>query len=173
MGGMEAKHRIVSEKGISILNYAMFSDHDMVRRAATEAMSNLVPHENMMEYLSNGEKLRLWVSFATDYEDHLDCAKAAAGCLAMACNDLQVAKILVKLKNFNSMIRSLLECGNLDLMHRVLVIIQCLLGLKDSICFEEVQKTGAITFCEAYAASYGGGISNKREELGLNVQDEA
>ena len=35
-------NRIVAERGISVLSYAMFSSNDIVRRAATEAMSNLV-----------------------------------------------------------------------------------------------------------------------------------
>lgn len=170
--GMETKNRIISEKGINILSYAMFSEHDMVRRAATEAMSNLIPHEAVMKHLSNGEKLRLWVSFAADYEDNFECAKAATGCLAMASSSLDVAKTLVKSKNFNSMIRSLLECGNLELMHRVLVIILNLLESQDDTCRDEVLKTGAIAFCEAYAASYGGDMSTKRDELGFTKKDE-
>jgi len=170
--GIETKNRIISEKGIPILNYAMFSDHEMVRRAATEAMSNLIPHEAMMEHLANGEKLRLWVSFASDYEEHFDCAKAAAGCLAMASADLKVAQSLVKCASFRSTIMSLLECGNLDLMHRGLVVLLNLLDLKDPTCFEGVMETGATRFCEAYVESFGGGITRKMEELGLSDADE-
>ena len=170
--GMETKNRIVADKGISVLNYAMFSDHEMVRRAATEAMSNLIPHEAMFEHLSNPEKMRLWVSFATDYEDHFECARAATGCLAMSCNHVEVAKNLVQCKNFNNMIQSLLKCGNLELMHRVLVIILNLLGLGEKRCVEEVERTGAITFCYAYVQSYDGSISNKRDELSLDEKDE-
>ena len=33
-----------------LLNFAMFSEHEMVKQAAAEAMCNLVPHEKMLEY---------------------------------------------------------------------------------------------------------------------------
>ena len=80
----ETKSRIVSEKGISTLSYAMFSDHKDVRRAATEAMSNLVPHPDVMTHLAEPEKLKLWLAFAADFDENYECARAAAGCLANA-----------------------------------------------------------------------------------------
>ena len=43
--GEDAQNRIVSDQGIGSLHFAMFSDHELVRRAATEAMCNLVPHK--------------------------------------------------------------------------------------------------------------------------------
>ena len=83
----ETKNRVVAEKGIARLGYAMFSDHEMVRRAATEAMSNLLPHPEMMKYLADGENIRLWVAFAREFDNNLECARAAIGCLAMASQD--------------------------------------------------------------------------------------
>ena len=39
------KNRITSEKGgVRALEYLQFSDHELVRRAATECMTNLLPH---------------------------------------------------------------------------------------------------------------------------------
>ena len=66
----ETKQRIISERGISVLSYAMFSDHEMVRRAATEAMSNLVPHPDLIEHMQQPEKLKVWIAFASDFDQN-------------------------------------------------------------------------------------------------------
>uniref|UniRef100_A0A7S2ABG3 Protein HGH1 homolog n=1 Tax=Trieres chinensis TaxID=1514140 RepID=A0A7S2ABG3_TRICV len=137
----------------------------MVRRAATEAMSNLVPHPKMMEYLADPDKLKLWVAFASDFEENFECARAAAGCLAMASREQGVAAAMAGQKNFESMVRSLLECGNLELMHRVLVI---LLNMSDQggKCKEVVVAAGAAKFCQGYVQSYHDGTA--LEDLDLS-----
>jgi hypothetical protein len=157
--GEDALNRIVSERGISSLHFAMFSSHDMVRRAATEAMSNLVQHQKMVEHLLEGENLKLWLNFATDYEDHYECARAAAGCLAMATQLQNVAEAFVKLEKFKSEMESLLESGRLEIMHRALVLLQNLVthggATKDAAV-----KSGLVAFCDAYATSVQSGESD-------------
>lgn len=175
--GEETKQRIVAEKGIATLSYAMFSDHDMVRRAATEAMSNLLPHEEMLQHLEDPEKLKLWVAFATDYEENLECARAAAGCLAMATQYSSIANVLRTMTYFDDMVRTLIQCGNLELMHRVMVM---LLNMADhgGKCKEVVLSTGSGQFCDGYVQSYhqGGvdlGFSETEKELMLITIDLA
>ncbi|KAL7535198.1 hypothetical protein ACHAXR_006334, partial [Thalassiosira sp. AJA248-18] len=149
----ETKNRIVAQKGIPILSHAMFSDHEMVRQAGTEALCNMVPHPEMMDYLYKPDNLRVWIAFSLDYEEHFVCARAALGCLAMAIPDPDLAKALVQMDSFNEFIRTLLECGQLELMHRVLALIVGLIEHGDK-CREAVVGTGAGPFCDAYVASY-------------------
>ena len=149
----ETKNTVVARKGIAILGYAMFSDHEMVRQAATEAMSNMIPHPEMMEYLRKTENLRVWIAFSLDSDENFGCARAALGCLAMAVPDPDFAKALVQSQNFGEMIRTLMECGQLELMHRVLVLIVGLIE-HGGECHEAVVATGAGPFCEAYILSY-------------------
>jgi len=149
----ETKNTVVARKGISILGYAMFSDHEMVRQAATEAMSNMIPHPEMMEYLRKTENLRVWIAFSLDYDENFGCARAALGCLAMAVPDPDFAQALVQSQNFGEMIRTLMECGQLELMHRVLVLIVGLIE-HGGECHEAVVATKAGPFCEAYILSY-------------------
>jgi len=151
--GDETKNRIVAQNGISALGYAMFSDHEMVRQAATEAMCNMVPHPDMMEYLSKPDNLRVWIAFSLDYEDNYECARAAVGCLAMACPDPEFAKALVKCNNFREMVRTLMECGQVELMHRVLALIAGLIE-HGGDCRKAVEATGAGQFCDAYVVTY-------------------
>lgn len=154
--GEETKNRIVAEKGLSALNYAMFSEHEMVRRAATEAMSNMIPHPDMLEHLADPEKLRLWVAFATDFEEQFECSRAAAGCLAMATQYNRIANVLASMKHFNEMCRTLIQCGNLELMHRVMVILLNMTEHGDE-CLKAVKSTGSDTFCDGYVQSYHNG----------------
>lgn len=167
----ETKNRVIAEKGIARLGYAMFSDHEMVRRAATEAMSNLIPHPEMMKYLADPENIRLWVAFAREFDENLECSRAAIGCLAMASQDPKVAEVLAKAAHFQEMATSLLECGNLELMHRILV---ALLNMTDhgGKCKEAVVSSGCGVFCQAFAQSYhdgtmASGLNFNEQEKGL------
>lgn len=165
----ETKERIVAEKGISTLSYAMFSDHEMVQRAATEAMCNLVPHPAMMKHLADPEHLRLWLAFASDVEENFECARAAAGCLAMSTYDPDIAKALVDLKSLKESMLAMLECGNLEVMHRALVIVLNLVE-QGGKCREAALAAGLISFCEAYVVSYHDG--KKADELHFSAADQ-
>jgi len=162
------KQHIVAEKGISVLSYAMVSNHELVRKAATEAMSNLIPHPDMIEHLRDHEKLKVWIAFSSDFEDHLECARAALGCLAMVTQDPLIATEFSKASNAETMLKSVLECGNLELMHRVLVIVLNLLE-NGGKCKELVISTGTVAFCEAYVQTYQTG--DKSNELELSQSD--
>lgn len=166
--GEETKNRIVAQNGIPALSYAMFSDHEMVRQAATEALCNMVPHPQMMEHLRNTENLRVWVAFACDFEENYACSRAAVGCLAMAVPDPDFAKTLVQTKNFGEMVRQLMECGHLELMHRVLALIAGLIEHGEK-CRDAVVATGAGPFCEAYVESYHDG--RKFEQLNFSPSE--
>ncbi len=154
----ETKQRIVSESGISVLSYAMFSDHEMVRRAATEAMSNLVPHPDMIEYLRQPEKLKVWVAFASDFDENYECARAALGCLAMVTMDSVITKELCKLSNTKAMVESVLSSGKLELMHRILVTALNIAEYES----EWITTSGTLAFCEAYIFTYHDGKESNK-----------
>lgn len=147
--GEDAKNRIVTERGIPCLHFAMFSDHEMVRRAATEAMCNLVPHKAMMDHLADTDNLKLWLAFAVDYEENYECARAAAGCLAMASQDEIIAEEFVKLENFRKHTTTLLESGRLEIMHRTFALVHSLV-LHGGAIKEKIITEGFVEFCKAY-----------------------
>jgi hypothetical protein len=155
----ETKNKIVAEKGVSVFHLAMFSDHPMVRRAATEAMSNLFPHSDMLAHLRDSSHIRMWIAFATEFDVNMECSRAAMGCLAMASSDYEVAITLSKASHFEEMVRILLKCGNLEIMHRLLVLLLNLTS-HGSMCRECVEKTGAYSFLERYIHNYHGGDLN-------------
>lgn len=96
----ETKNRIVTEpQGLATLQYLQFSEHELVRRAATEAVCNLLPNEEVIEKVfMNEEKIRLWLAFASveEEEEDFETARAAGGALAMVSQVPQVSWLLMK-----------------------------------------------------------------------------
>jgi protein unc-45 len=161
------KNKIVGERGLTSLKYAMFSDHPLVKKAATECMCNLVGNEKFMKMLQDVDELRLWLALATDYEDHFECARAAAGCIAMATGDPAVAKTLIKVPNFKERMDACLESGSMEIIHRTLVTVLNLVDLGEELK-EAAVSNGLVAFCEAYVDSYHDG--DKVKELGLDEE---
>lgn len=67
-----------------------FSDHELVRRASTEALCNLLPHPKMIDHLKVVDTLKLWAAFSQLGEEDPPTAAAALGGLAMAVRDPEV-----------------------------------------------------------------------------------
>ncbi|TYZ64783.1 hypothetical protein PybrP1_011821 [[Pythium] brassicae (nom. inval.)] len=109
----ETKNRIMAEpQGLATLQYLQFSEHELVRRAATEAICNLLPNDEVIEKVfMNEEKLRLWLAFASveEEEEDFETARAAGGALAMVSQVPQVSWRLMKhggLQTFSRVIES-------------------------------------------------------------------
>ncbi|KAL3917463.1 MAG: hypothetical protein SGILL_004703, partial [Bacillariaceae sp.] len=165
--GDSTKNKIVTEKGLSSLKYAMFSDHPLVKKAATECMCNLVGNEKFMDMLKDPEELRLWLALASDYEDHFECARAAAGCIAMATGDPEVAKTLIEIPVFKERMDACLESGSFEIIHRTMVTILNMVEHGEELK-EAAKSNGLDAFCQAYVDSYHDG--SKIKELGLDKE---
>jgi hypothetical protein len=59
--GLVEQEKFVAEKGITAAHYLMFSDHLMVRRAATEVLCNMSTNEKLLKLMRIPEKVRLWL----------------------------------------------------------------------------------------------------------------
>lgn len=162
--GDNTKNKVAAEKGIPCLKYAMFSDHPMVKKAATECLCNMAGNEQFMKFLQDVDELRLWLALASDYEEHYECARAAAGCLAMTTGDPSVAKTLIQITNFKERMDTCLGSGSLEIIHRMLVVVLNLVEHGGEMKAAAVEN-GLVAFCNAYIESYHDG--NKIKELGL------
>mmetsp|Transcript_769 Transcript_769/g.1621 ORF Transcript_769/g.1621 Transcript_769/m.1621 type:complete len:1105 (-) Transcript_769:70-3384(-) len=158
------KNKLASERGLHAVKYAMFSDHPLVQRAATECLCNMVGNEDFMKVLRDVEELRLWLALASDFEDNYECARAAAGCLAMATGDPTVAKALIEIPKFKERMDLCLSCGAVEILHRILVVVLNLVQHGGEFKTAALEN-GLVAFCDAYVDSYHDG--SKMEELGL------
>lgn len=144
--GLSEQDKFVNEKGIAHCHYLMFSDHVMVRRAATEVFCNLSANESFLSLLRVPDKVRLWIALCEDYgesddgdennndnqhynyiEEAYKTCRASAGTLACSCGDDKVA-LAVMQENIGNTITKLLQSGKLELIHRALVIVLELIG---------------------------------------------
>jgi hypothetical protein len=166
--GDETKNKIVAERGLATFKFAMFSEHEMVKQAATEALVNMVGNAEFMKKLQEEEELRLWLALAADFEENYPCARAAAGCLAMATGYPDVAKTLIKLPTFKKRMDEVLESASLEIMHRMLVVILNLAELGGEYR-EAAVENGLVAFAEAYVESYHDG--SKATELAFGPQE--
>ena len=168
--GDDTKNKIVAERGLAAFKFAMFSDHEMVKQAATEALVNMVGNADFMKQLEQEDELRLWLALAADFEDHFPCARAAAGCLAMATGYPDVAKTLIKLPTFKKRMEETLESASLEIMHRMLVVILNLAELGGEFR-EAAVENGLVAFSEAYVESYHDG--SKANEIKFGPEEMA
>jgi protein unc-45 len=162
--GDDARNRIVADKGLACFHFAMFSDHELIRKAATEAMCNMVAHQAMLDFLVEADHIRLFLAFASEYEANYECARAAAGGLAMATQDINVAQSLAEVPLFRDEMSAILECGRLEIMHRAFVILLNLVNHGDT-CKQRCIESGLITFCQVY-------IENSQRSEALDFSPE-
>ncbi|CAM9732538.1 unnamed protein product, partial [Phaeothamnion confervicola] len=85
--GDAARDRIAADSGLRALAYLQFSEHEMVRRAATECLGNLLPNEAFLSHLAGHETMRLWVAFAGLATPATATATAAASAAANGDGD--------------------------------------------------------------------------------------
>merc|ERR1712127_788568 len=162
--GDNTKNKIASEKGIPCLKYAMFSDHPLVKKAATECLCNMVGNEQFLKMLQDVDELRLWLALASDFEDNYECARAAAGCLAMATMYPEIANTLVQISNFKERMDTCLGSGSVEIIHRMFVVVLNLVEHGGETKINAIDS-GLVAFCDAYIESYHDG--KKIKELGL------
>ncbi len=104
---------ILGNQGLKCLLWLQFSEHLLVRRAATEALCNMVYHPRVLASLRNPDTLKLWLALAEDYEGDLPTARAAAGGLAMASKDEGKGRMIFFLNG-----KSRLHVCSQNLIHR-------------------------------------------------------
>lgn len=145
--GYEVQGTIAANKGLSTLHYLMFSDHTMVRRAATEAMLNMLAHEDTQAFfVRTPDTAKLWCAFAGLREEDRPTALAAAGGIAVIASNVEAAEKLMASDVLDTL-AELLQCGDEDLAHRAAAAIIQLASHESTA--EQVLSSGSL--CEALA----------------------
>lgn len=124
----ETKNRIVSEPhALSTIQYLQFSDHELVRRAATETICNLIPNEIVIDRIfKNEEKLRLWLAFASieEEEEDFETCRAASGALAMVSQAPKVSQLIVKLGGISMLSKLVKGSKYEETVHRAIFALE-------------------------------------------------
>ena len=119
----DVRRRILKEGGVQQMESLMFEEHELIRRAATEALSNMIPLEDVHKrfYDDEIERVKLWTLFSGE-EDPL-LAKAASGGLAQLSHDPIIANKIMTVKSVMEILKELVISEDPDLQHRGVYIV--------------------------------------------------
>ena len=136
----DVRQRIIKEQGISLMESLMFEEHDLIRRAATEALCNMIQMPEVHErFLSDEtERVKLWTLFAG--EDDLKLALAASGGLAQLTHDPRICTKVMQVKSATNIFKELLATEKEELQHRAAYIIANLVGASNEIAQELISS---------------------------------
>ncbi|VDI19981.1 Hypothetical predicted protein, partial [Mytilus galloprovincialis] len=112
------RKRILAEKGFSKIEHYMFEEHELLKRASTECMCNLVMSDEVVKlFEGENDRVKLLVLYCGDEDDPL-LVRAAAGSLAVLTHSEIVCKKVLEVKPHMEMLQSLLVNENVEIQHR-------------------------------------------------------
>ncbi|CAG2213903.1 UNC45 [Mytilus edulis] len=127
------RKRILAEKGFSKIEHYMFEEHELLKRASTECMCNLVMSDEVVKlFEGENDRVKLLVLYCGDEDDPL-LVRAAAGSLAVLTHSEIVCKKVLEVKPHMEMLQSLLVNENVEIQHRGCYIMSNLINSSKEI----------------------------------------
>lgn len=134
----DARKHILSNNGFSLIEALIFEEHDLVKRAAVQCVVNLIRDPDLIS-LYEGENDRVKYLVILCQEEDLETIKAASGALAMLCQVSEKAcERIFSAKQWCEILILLLSNENMELAHRAVVIVNCLVRCKNPKMAERV-----------------------------------
>lgn len=117
------RQRILKEGGVTRIESYMFEEHVMLRRAATQCMTNMIVSPDVIK-IYEGENDKTKFIFLLCCEEDEDTSLAAAGALAMLTSaSKKCCKKLFDVSSWLENFQELLANPSFEMQHRGLVII--------------------------------------------------
>lgn len=115
--------RIIKEGGVQKVESYMYEEHQMLRRAATQVMTNLILSPDVVK-MFEGKNDKCKLLFLLCLEEDEDTAKAAAGGLAMLTSaSKKCCKKVLEVSSWLENFQELLANPDFDMQHRGVVIV--------------------------------------------------
>ena len=160
----DVRKRIYSEEAIPLMESLMFEEHELIRRAATEALCNMLNVEEVHQrfHADDVERVKLWTLFSGEEDEKL--AMAASGGLAQITHDPKICEKVMQVKSSFEIFKELLGHSNPELQYRGAYILTNLVTANVSIA----QKIVESDFLEAFMALSQTAATQKRVKLCIN-----
>lgn len=102
----------------------MFEEHEMLRRAATECICNLVALQEVKDRFlgEENDRVKLLVLFCAEVDD-IVLIKAASGALAVLSSDERCVDKVTKVSSWFDTLQGMLACADSDIQHRAAVLL--------------------------------------------------
>ena len=105
----DVRRWILNEGAVSLMELLMFEEHELIRRAATEAMCNMIQLEQVQArfHRDDVEQVKLWTLFSGKDDEKL--AIAASGGLAQISRDPKICEKIMALKSLMVILKELCD----------------------------------------------------------------
>jgi hypothetical protein len=137
--------RIVAAKGVKAMEYLQFSDNEMIRRAATEALCNMMYDPSVFESYaksSSSGRLRMMIALC-DVED-FETRRAASGCLAILSSDSNACKLIVEeSRGLEVLLGTIYGEENQEILHRGVECVKNIAQLGGTMA-QQLAAAGAV-----------------------------
>eukprot|EP00941_MAST-03F_sp_MAST-3F-sp1_P002679 g2679.t1 len=144
--GMDVKEAVVQKNGMTQFELLQMSEHTLVKRAATEAVHNLIPCDIVFERMkeNKGQLIDWWVDLGEDDTD-FNTARAACGMLAMITRDPEICEIIIRRKLLKKVISLAISWDDDEISIRILTAIENVIDITEPIGsgLEQLKKVGA------------------------------
>lgn len=119
-----ARNKIVLLKGLSLITELQFTNHTLIRRAATETICNMIYHPEVFLKLLDEKSQLLAITIALCDDDDQPTRRAASGLIAILSSEPMSAPIITKQKRFDEIFVGLLKSGDVELQHRAIEVVK-------------------------------------------------
>lgn len=132
----DVRQRIIKEQGVRLMESLMFEEHELIRRASTEALCNMIQMSEVHERFLNDdiERVKLWTLFSG--EDDFELARAASGGLAQLTHDPRICTKVMQVKSATTILKELLANENEELQYRGTYVVANLVEADQEIAKE-------------------------------------
>ena len=144
----DVRKRIYREGAVPLMESLMFEEHELIRRAATEALCNMLSVDEVHQrfHADDVERVKLWTLFSGEEDEKL--ALAASGGLAQLTHDPKLCEKVMEVKSSFEILKELLGHPNPDLQYRGVYVLTNLVMASSTIA----QKIVESDFLEIFMA---------------------
>ncbi|XP_054162334.1 protein unc-45 homolog B-like, partial [Oppia nitens] len=134
------RSRIIKDSGFARIESYMYEDHELLKRSATQCLTNLIVSEDMVKmYEGDNDRVKYLVILAMD--DDIETAKAASGALAMLTSvSKKSCQKIFEPKCWLECLIQLVSNKDTELQHRGVCIIYNLIDAGEDIA-EKIIET--------------------------------
>ncbi|XP_013379041.1 protein unc-45 homolog B [Lingula anatina] len=136
------RRRILKEGGFPSIEFYIYEDHELLRRASAECLCNLVMSEEVAKmYMGENDKVKLLVLYCASDELQEDVAliQACLGTLAILSSRKVICEKIMKVKDWSDVLGGIAAQDNPELKHRALHIIMNMIESGKDIAEKVVQ----------------------------------
>lgn len=170
-----ARQRIIKDGGLARIEHFMYEDHDMLRRAATQVITNMVMSEDIIK-IYEGDNDRTKYLLVLCGEEDKDTALAASGALATLTSvSKKCCKKIFELQSWLENVHCLLANPDTEIQYRGVFIINNVINSSKEVA-EKLIETDVMEILMALTRvgdAFKGEEFNKVRELAFKALEGA